>query len=586
MPAAKRVATLNLGMQTVTMAVFESAQTGELVITAVAQAELAEDPSADASRPGQLKIALDELRSKLKWTDKTVGIAIPSQGVFTRFVKIPKVEPERAGQMLVFEAQQNVPYPIEEVSWAYQILPEAEPDKLGAIILATKLDNLEATLAAVQSANLHPQVIETSPAALFNSLRYNYPNLPGCTLLVDIGARTTNLIFAEAEKVFIRTLPVGGSSITVALQKRFEMDNLPQAEQLKRKHALIPPPGNFEASGEAAEIGKVARTVMTRIHNEITRSITFYRTTQGGSAPVQLLIAGGGTSLPYTLEFFNEKLSVPVEYFNPLRRVSISPGADRQLLTSCAHSLGECSGLAARLLTADCPLQIALQSPSLERASMDRRRRPFLIATVVLLAATLAGLFYHFRVAADRLAELNSQLVAETGTLQSFKDTIDAAAKQRVQLLQQSADLVAAPFLRTAWAAVLDEIGQRIPARNIWITGLRPMSGEITLARSDKGSQWSSGPAGQETPGADPSAGDSSKPASGVTAIAVEGLYLENESGPAVIDAFVEALAESEVFAIDPDKKNDLIKLRTAQSGDAWAYGYTLVLPLRKPIPL
>ena len=53
-----------------------------------------------------------------------------------------------------------------------------------------------------------------------------------------------------------------------------------------------------------------------------------------------------------------------------------------------------------------------------------------------------------------------------------------------------------------------------------------------------------------------------------------------------MVDAFVEALAGSEVFAIDPDKKNDLIKLRTAQSGDAWAYGYTLVLPLRKPIPL
>jgi len=301
---------------------------------------------------------------------------------------------------------------------------------------------------------------------------------------------------------------------------------------------------------------------------------------------VRVLLAGGGASLPYTLEFFNEKLSLPVEYFNPLRRVSISPGADRQLLASCAHSLGECSGLAARLLTADCPLQIALQSPSLERASMDRGRRPFLVAAVVLLAATLAGLFYHFRVAADRLAELNSQLVAETGTLQSFKDTIDAAAKQRVQLLQQSADLVAAPFLRTAWAAVLDEIGQQIPARNIWITGLRPMSGEVTLARSDKAGQWSSAPAGQETSGTGASTDDSSKPASGVTAIAVEGLYLENESGPAVVDAFVEALAGSEVFAIDPATKNDLIKLRSAQSGDAWAYGYTLVLPLRKPIPL
>jgi hypothetical protein len=61
---------------------------------------------------------------------------------------------------------------------------------------------------------------------------------------------------------------------------------------------------------------------------------------------------------------------------------------------------------------------------------------------------------------------------------------------------------------------------------------------------------------------------------------------LENEDGPAVVDAFVEALAQSELFSISPDKKNEVVQLRAAQSGDTWAYDYKLVLPLRRPIPL
>jgi len=71
-----------------------------------------------------------------------------------------------------------------------------------------------------------------------------------------------------------------------------------------------------------------------------------------------------------------------------------------------------------------------------------------------------------------------------------------------------------------------------------------------------------------------------------VDAVVVDGLYLENKDGPAVVDAFVEALAASPIFSVDPAKMSDVVKLRAAQGGDAWAYGYKLVLPLKRPIPL
>lgn len=564
-----RVATINLGMQTVTMAVFEPAGTG-LALAGVARTELQPDPAADSSRAGQIKIALDELRRRLQWSGQLTAFALPSQGVFARFVKIPKVEPEKAGQMLFFEAQQNVPYPIEEVSWCYQVLPESDPDKLGALILATKLDQLEATVEAVQSAGFSPEVIETSPTALYNALRFNYPELTGCTLLIDIGSRATNLIFVEGDRLFIRTLPVGGNTITTALHKKFDGRPFAEIEALKVKEAFIPPPGNYTADADAAEMGKTARTVMTRVHNEITRSITFYRTNQQGSAPVRVLLAGGGASLPYTLEFFNEKLSLPIEFFNPLRRVTILPSAQGEDLSRFAQTLGECTGLAARVLMDGCPLRLDLQSPRLLAANQEKGRRPFLLAALVLLAAVLGAAYLQYRTATTRLEGLNAQLDSQISGLQGFETKIKASIAERQRLLSDAADLKAAPMLRTAWAAVLDDLSQRVPARNIWITSLYPMVGDTVLTPDAQSKAW----------------GDGSKKAPTVTAIAINGLYLENEHGPAVVDTFVEALAQSPVFAINPEKKSEIVKLRAAQSGDAWAYDYQLVLPLRRPIPL
>lgn len=576
------VAAINLGMQSVTMAVFE-ASGGGLSLSRFARADLVADPAADASRNGQLGIVLSELRTKLKWTGGIVACAVPSQGVFARFVKIPKVEPDKVEQMLHFEAQQNVPYPIEDVSWGYQVLPESEPDSLGALILATKLDQLEATVGAMTSAGLTPDLIETSPVALYNAFRFNYPELEGCSLLIDIGARATNLLFIEGDQLFIRTLPVGGGSITTALQKRFEGRPFAEIEDIKRADAFIPPPGNYSGakSAEAAEIGKIARTVMTRIHNEITRSITFYRTNQHGSAPMRVYLAGGGATLPYTLEFFNEKLSLPIEFFNALRRVSVTPTVDQAELRQVAHCLGECTGVALREIVGNCPLEISLKSPALERTKADLARRPFLVAAAALLvgAVGVAALYYHH--AEQRLAALNAEISAQSAPLAGYKAQLDKLGAERRQIMTEAADLAAAPVLRGAWGSLLNELNAKLPERNIWITRLRPMVGQRILEPDAAKAGWG------QTSDKDnaPAEGGETQP-DAITALVIDGLYLENEGGPAVVDNFVEALAGSPLFGITEQNKASVVQLRATQSGNAWAYDYKLIVPLARPLPL
>lgn len=568
-----KVATINLGMQTVTMAVFEATADGGIRLEAFATEDLAGDPSTDASREGQLKIALTELTSKVQWAGKEASCAVPSQGVFARFVSIPKVEGDQIGKMLYFEAQQNVPYPIEDVSWGYQILPENDEAKLGALLLATKLEQLDVAINALRTSGLTPDHIDTSPVALYNALRYNYPELQGSTLLIDIGARTTNLIFSEGERLFIRTLPVGGSTITGAMLKRFEGRAFRQVEEFKCAKGFIPPPGNFSgsSSAEADEAGKIARTVMTRIHNEITRSITYYRTTQHGSTPVRVLLSGGGVSMPYTLEFFNEKLSLPIEFFNPLRRVAISSSVDAQTLKTFAHRLGECTGLALRSLVGNVPLEINLESPTLvaEKRAAARYIPLAVIAALLVAGIGLTGLYYSR--ATQRIMAINEDMVARTEKLRQFETALNKVAADKKAQLTAAADIAAAPVLREAWATILNQINADLPERNIWVTKLLPVAGDQVLEPGDEKSGWKTAGAAHKT---------------GVTALEITGLYLASEEGPAVIDRYVEKLAQSPFFAITLANKTSVVQLRATPSGDKWAYDFKLKLPLARPIPL
>ena len=571
-----RVAAVNLGMQTATMAIFDAAADGGITLSGFTHSDLIPDPAADASRMGQLKVVLGEMRTKLGWKGGPSACAIPSQGVFARFVQIPKVEPDKIDQVLFFEAQQNVPYPIEDVAWAYQVLPQKDADRVEALIIATKLDALEATVEALTAAKLAPDLIETSPTALYNAFRFNYPEAHGCSLLIDIGARATNLLFVEGHEFFIRTLPIGGSSITAALHKKFDTRSFNEVEDFKRSEGLIPPPGNYTGAKneDIAEMGKIARTVMTRIHNEITRSITFYRTNQKGSAPMRVYLAGGGVSMPYTLEFFNEKLSLPIEFFNPLRRVGAASGIDSSTLPRSAHLLGECVGLALRELSGECPVEVSLKAPSLEEAAASRQRRPFLIAAAAALVGAIALLGFYYQSAAARVAAINADMQTSIQPLQQISDKIAAATAERDRLLKDGADLVAAPLLRTGWAEIINELNQRQPNKFIWITKLSP-SPEVPGFSPDDARDRNT----DDQPGA-----KDSTPA--VTGISIEGLYVENEAGTAVVDEFVNALAQSSFFDITDENKNTVVQVRAAQSGDQWAYDYKLLVPLKRPLPL
>src|SRR5205807_6487878 len=209
MPGPARILTLNLGSQAISVADFRPQSGGGLVLRDYKRRDLAIESPGEPIRHAQITATIREILNEFGIKSANVNYAVAGQSVFARFVKLPSVEEEKIERIIAFEAQQNVPFPISEVVWDYQLVGGGTDEQLQVVLVAIKSDLLEALNGAVESAGLRPVIVDVATMALANAFRYNYDEIEGCSLLIDIGARTTNLIFIEQDKIFTRNVPIG-----------------------------------------------------------------------------------------------------------------------------------------------------------------------------------------------------------------------------------------------------------------------------------------------------------------------------------------------------------------------------------------
>jgi type IV pilus assembly protein PilM len=580
MAALTRILSLNLGTHTVGLAEFHAQPNGGLVLNGYRLREILIDPSKEEARNAQIAAALREILGELGIKGGPVNYATAAQSVFARFVKLPAVEEEKIERIIAFEAQQNVPFPIDEVVWDYQLVGGGADEQIQVVLVAIKEDLLEHVNAAVESAGLRTSIVCVATMALYNAFRYNYSDLAGCSLLVDIGARTTNLLFIEPGKIFSRSVAIGGASISSAIAKEFG-EPIAAAELRKKRDGFVSLGGAYAEprDPEVARVSKIVRGTMTRLHAEMMRSISHYRTQQQGNAPDRLYLCGGTTSTPYMREFFQEKLQLPVEFFNPLRNVSISERVDAPAVARSAHLLGELTGLALRGATT-CPMELNLRPQSVVRRQELERRRPYFVlaaACFILGLVAWGGYFWRAAHVEDRAT---ARLQEKVDLMRRVETQMTQVRKETGALDNQSTPLVAAINERSFWPLILEDLNARLPREDIWITELVPTSGGKPLVGPETLATAAATPVvtpGPIRPGA--------TAAAAIDGLLVRGLYLYNPKQQEVVVDYFHNLVGSAWFAIDPNNQAKVIK-PTTPTNTEWAFPYELRLDLKKPIPI
>src|SRR5271157_1232565 len=415
---------VDFGAGSLKLAEFEVNEAGGLRLKQYGLQSLGAEGAQDAAREGVIQKTLLHMLAEKGIKARNVNVCAPGFHVFSKFVKLPPVDAGKVTQIIQYEAQQNVPFPLAEVVWDYQILGSTPTGELEVLLVAIKADIVEGLFRITETAGLHLQLADVSPAALCNSFRYNYGDLEDCTVLLDIGAKTSNLLFFEKGKVFSRSINLGANSITqdFANESKLKFD---VADKLKIEEGFVSLGGAYEEpeNPHQAAISKIARQFMTRLHIQVNQTMQFYRGQQGGSAPQRLFLSGGASVMPYTAQFFAEKLNLPVEYFNPLRNVQLDPSINLEELARVAHSLGEVVGLGLRNL-AQCPVELNLMPETTLKWQSFNQKKPYLIATVFSLVAVIAAIGLLF----DKLASVKS------GESANVHNKVEPAQRQQDKL--------------------------------------------------------------------------------------------------------------------------------------------------------
>ena len=211
---SKSFLAVDFGAGSLKLAEFEVTEVGGLSLKHFVIKRLGLEGSQETKREAVILKALQELIAEHGTKAKEVNVCAPGFHVFSKFVKLPPVDAGKVTQIIQYEAQQNVPFPLAEVVWDYQILGSTAGGELEVLLVAIKSDIVEGLFRVTESAGLRLQICDVSPAALCNAFRYNYGDLEDCTMLLDIGAKTSNLLFFEKGKVFARSINLGANSIT------------------------------------------------------------------------------------------------------------------------------------------------------------------------------------------------------------------------------------------------------------------------------------------------------------------------------------------------------------------------------------
>lgn len=277
---------------------------------------------------------------------KNVATAVSGHSVIVKKIPLPTMTREELEESIRWEAEQYIPFDINEVNLDFQILGGEEAEgQMDVLLVAAKKELIDDYCQVIGEAGLQPAVLDVSAFAVTNAYETNYEMNPDeVVALVNIGAQTVNInIVMNGVPAFTRDISTGGSVYTEEIQKALSV-SWDEAERIKRGG------GATQEDQEVVphEVEQAMQGVTETVLGEINRSLDFFAATAAESRIHRVVLSGGGSLVSGLDAAFQDKTNLPVEILNPLARVTPSARTDPQALENLGPSLGVGVGLALR----------------------------------------------------------------------------------------------------------------------------------------------------------------------------------------------------------------------------------------------
>ena len=335
----------------------------------------------DVDREALIAAALETFLSRNDITDAAVVVGVPGQHTLARFSKLPPVEAKKIAEIVRYEAEQQIPFDMDEVIWDYQTFQEEDTPDIEVGIFAMKRDLIRDYLLHYEHAGIEPAAVQSAPLAVYNCAHFDGLLTDKTTVLLDIGAENTDLIIASSHGLWTRTIPLGGNSFTGALVKSFKL-SFGKAENLKRTAAT---------SKYARQIFQAMRPVFADLVQELQRSIGFYTSTHR-EAELAVIGLGNAFKLPGLQKYLQQNLGMAVERPQRFSKLTPAEGTHRSALEDNLLSFAVAYGLAVQGLK-QSRITTNLLPPEIARSVVWRKKRPYFGAAAVCLLLTAGALW-------------------------------------------------------------------------------------------------------------------------------------------------------------------------------------------------
>jgi type IV pilus assembly protein PilM len=284
--------------------------------------------------------------SKSKIKSKNVAIAVAGSSVITKKITMPASlsEEEMEGQIQL-EADQYIPYPLEEVNLDFQVLgiTENNPETVDVLLAACRSENVDERVTAVELAGLTAKIVDIEAYTVETVFSAMAPQMPDegmdkTIAIVDIGATMTNLSVIQNHRlIYTREQNFGGKQLTEEIMRRYGL-SYDEAGLAKRQGGL---PDNYEP--------EVLEPFKETTAQQVSRFLQFFYSAGGSDGDIDHLVLGGGTACLQNLaELTESHIGVPTSIANPFNDMSSSGKVNKANLQADAPSFLIAAGLAIR----------------------------------------------------------------------------------------------------------------------------------------------------------------------------------------------------------------------------------------------
>jgi type IV pilus assembly protein PilM len=283
-------------------------------------------------------------RSGAKATE--VAIAISGDAAITKVIQMPRgLRDSELEAQVEMQADQYIPFPMDEVSYDFEVLGNSEKDgeSVDVLLVASRSENVEQRRAAVAAAGLKTHIVDVEAFALENACRLMTHQMPDggidhSVAVVDFGAsNTTFSVLRNLKVVYTRDFAFGGQQLTEEIMRTYGL-SMEEAGRAKKEGGL---PGNYQA--------EVLDPFIDDMTQQVSRSLQFYLASGSGrEQPDKILICGGCANIAGVADVVQSRVGISAERGDPLGQMKLSSRARAQAVQRDGTALLTACGLALR----------------------------------------------------------------------------------------------------------------------------------------------------------------------------------------------------------------------------------------------